>query len=79
MSGVKHSEFHQALRAVFGSSGPSLAVDLVLEGLGGRTAQEALDDGVDPQRVWDAVCVTTDLPEEQRFPHRYVKRNAPGR
>lgn len=78
MSGVKHSEFHQALRTVFGSSGPSLAVDLVLEGLGGRTAQEALDDGVEPQHVWDAVCATTDLPAEQRFPHRQERRKPAG-
>lgn len=62
------------MQEVFGSLGPSLTVDLVLEGMAGRTAQQALDHGVDPQRVWDAMCVTSDLPNEKRFPHRAPRR-----
>lgn len=62
------------MREVFGPLGPSLASDLVLEGLGERTAAEALADGVAPQAVWDAVCRTTELPEHQRFPHRAERR-----
>lgn len=58
------------MRAVFGPLGPSLAQDLVLEGMGGRTAEEALAHGVAPQKVWDAVWVTAELEEHQRFPHR---------
>lgn len=71
---MKHSEFHAAMDEVFGMLGPSLTVDLVLEGMDGRTGQQALDAGVDPQKVWDAVCETTELPEEKRFPHRAEKR-----
>lgn len=58
------------MRQAFGALGPSLTQDLVLEGLQDRTAQQALDDGVDPQLIWDAVCFSTDLPATQRFPHR---------
>ena len=67
---MKHSEFQAAIREAFGSLGPSLAADLVLDGLGERTAEQALADGVAPQLVWDALCRTTELPEEKRFPHR---------
>lgn len=62
------------MRQAFGPLGPSLAADLVLEGLQGRTADQALAEGVAPQAVWDAVCRTTDLPEGQRFPHRAERR-----
>jgi len=71
---VKHSEFHAAIREAFGSLGPSLAADLVLDGLGERTAEQALADGVAPQLVWDALCRTAELPEEKRFPHRAERR-----
>ncbi len=54
--------------------GPSLAADLVLEGLQGRTAEQALADGVAPQQVWEAVYVTAELPQEKRFPHRAERR-----
>lgn len=62
------------MREVFGPLGPSLAADLVLEGMDDRTADEALAQGRDPQEVWDAVCTTAQLPEEQRFPHRAEHR-----
>jgi hypothetical protein len=45
-------------------------LDLVLPDLGSRTPFQALDAGVDPQRVWDAVCREMRLPEDARFPHR---------
>lgn len=68
--GVKHSEFTGAVEAAFGSYGASVCADLVLSALGGRTPDEALADGLAPQRVWDALCDALDLSEEQRFPHR---------
>lgn len=70
---MKHSEFTDALREVFGSYGFSLAADLVLDGMNERTADQALADGVDPQLVWEAICRTTDLPESLQFPHRADK------
>lgn len=71
---MKHSEFTDALREVFGSYGFSLAADLVLDGMDQRTADQALADGVDPQLVWDAICRTAELPESIRFPHRADKK-----
>ena len=64
---MKHSELWRAVDTVYGSAyGRSLVQDLVLTGLG-RTAQEALDEGESPRRVWDALCDETQASERQRW------------
>jgi hypothetical protein len=68
---VKHSEFWQVVEETFGPVyGRSLVEDLVLTSLGGRTAAQAVREGDDPQRVWDAVCVEMELGEAARWRHR---------
>jgi hypothetical protein len=42
------------------------ARQFVMAELGGRTAQEALDAGIAPKQVWDAVWRSLDLPASQR-------------
>ena len=67
---MKHSELWRAIDTVYGSAyGRSLVQDLVLTGLG-RTAQEALDAGESPRRVWDALCDETQASERQRWVYR---------
>jgi len=44
-----------------------LAADLVLTGLGGRTAVEALKAGIPPKSVWLAVCDMQDVPPQRRL------------
>jgi len=44
----------------------SVAKDYVLEGVGGRTASQALADGEDVRTVWLAVCEAFDVPENLR-------------
>ena len=44
-----------------------LAGSLVLAGVGGRTAEQALAGGVEPRKVWLAVCEVQDVPEERRL------------
>ncbi|MBB6121960.1 DUF3046 domain-containing protein [Nocardiopsis algeriensis] len=44
----------------------SLAKDYVLEGLGSRTVDQALADGVAAKEVWRAVCDAFDLPAAAR-------------
>ena len=44
----------------------SLARDVALDALGGRTADQALTDGVPPREVWLALCAAQDVPEERR-------------
>jgi hypothetical protein len=42
------------------------AGQFVMADLGGRTAAEALDAGVPPKQVWDAVWRALDLPPRDR-------------
>ncbi|WP_314422101.1 DUF3046 domain-containing protein [uncultured Microbacterium sp.] len=63
---MRRSEFLRAVDAEFGSRGSSLVSDLVLTPLGGRTAEEALDAGVQPRDIWLALCVEAEVPLERR-------------
>jgi hypothetical protein len=44
----------------------SVARDFVLAGLGGRTAQQALDQGEDVKVIWRAICVAFPVPDRLR-------------
>jgi hypothetical protein len=44
----------------------SLAKDHVFAQLEGRTVEEAIEAGIDPKRVWLAVCEVYDVPRERR-------------
>lgn len=44
----------------------SLAKDYVIEGLGSRTVDGALADGIAAKEVWRAVCDAFDLPATAR-------------
>jgi len=64
---VRLTVFWDRMRAQFGESyADSVAKDQVLTGLGGRTATQALAEGIEPQIVWRAVCDTFELPESRR-------------
>ena len=43
-----------------------MARNHVLADLGGRTVEEALEVGVDPRRVWLAVCGAYEMPRARR-------------
>jgi hypothetical protein len=50
----------------FGAAyGASVLVDHVLTGLEGRTAAQAIEEGVEPRDVWRALCVDFDVPRDQ--------------
>ncbi len=44
----------------------TLSSDHVLNGLGGRTVDQALDDGVPAREIWREVCAEFDVPAERR-------------
>ncbi|MCU1511973.1 MAG: hypothetical protein JWO34_1813 [Arthrobacter sp.] len=44
-----------------------LSNTLVLAGVGGRTADQALSAGVPPKQVWLALCEVQDVPPERRL------------
>jgi hypothetical protein len=63
---VRLTEFRELVDVQFGRvRGGSLLVDHVLTQLGGRTAMQAIEDGVDPRDVWRALCADFDVPRDQ--------------
>ncbi|NLI19533.1 MAG: DUF3046 domain-containing protein [Actinomycetales bacterium] len=75
---MRLSEFTSAVASRFDPRyAQAIMNDLVLPGIGSTPAQ-ALAAGIDPQRVWDAVCLELRLPEEERYPHRQERHRPAG-
>jgi hypothetical protein len=56
------SEFWKRMKLHFGDPyAESWARDYVIAGLGGRTVNQALADGVGAKEVWHAVCGVADV------------------
>lgn len=63
---MRLTEFHDLVEGRFGSlRGGSMLVDHVLTSLGGRTAAQAIEDGVEPRDVWRALCADFDVPRDE--------------
>ncbi|EHK89122.1 DUF3046 domain-containing protein [Saccharomonospora azurea] len=59
--------FRRLMAEEFGAMrAETLASDHVLSGLGGRTADQALREGVPAKEVWHEVCAEFDVPRERR-------------
>jgi hypothetical protein len=66
LGGVRLTEFRELVDGQFGAvRGGSLLVDHVLTALGGRTAAQAIEEGVEPRDVWRALCADFDVPRDQ--------------
>ncbi|MBO9044882.1 DUF3046 domain-containing protein [Curtobacterium flaccumfaciens] len=64
---MRVSEFWRAVDQVFGEAyGSVVTCDVVLEGLGGRSAVDALAAGIEARRVWDVLCDSQDVPMDRR-------------
>jgi DUF3046 family protein len=64
---VRLTVFWQKMRGQFGDAyAASVAKDYVLAGLGGRTVDQALAEGIEPKVIWQAVCEAFEIPEESR-------------
>jgi len=64
---VRLTVFWARMRKRFGDAyAESLARDLVVGRLGGRTVAEALDAGIEPAEVWAALCEVLDVPVSER-------------
>jgi hypothetical protein len=67
VGGVRLTQFRDLMNDEFGPvRAAALARDHVLADLGGRTVEEALEAGVDPRKVWRAVCDAYDVPPVRR-------------
>ena len=65
---MREREFWQLLEQVFGRVyGRSLSRDLHLDAIGGMTAAEAIEAGVEPRVVWHTLCDKMEVPDAQRW------------
>ena len=63
---MRLTEFNDLVEEQFGKvRATSMLVDHVLTDFGGRTAVQAIEDGVDPRDVWRALCADFDVPRDQ--------------
>lgn len=68
------SDFWNNLEIVYGSCyGRSLVGDLFLPKLGG-TAEQALKQGISPEKIWAELIRETEMGEEYLWVHRQVKQ-----
>lgn len=64
---MRHSEFWERMEIHLGGAYARVWADTqVMADLGGRTAREALESGVDPKTVWRAVHGRLELPASER-------------
>ncbi len=64
---MRHTEFWSRLEAVLGQAyAVPWAGQFAIGDLDSRTAREALDSGIPPRQVWDAVARVLELPAHQR-------------
>ena len=64
---VRLTYFRELMEGEFGAvRAASLSRDHVFAELGGRTAEEALEAGIEPREVWLAVCEAYDVPPARR-------------
>lgn len=64
---MRHTEFWALMDAALGETYARSWAELTVIGeLGGRTAREALDAGVEPKKVWAAVRRQLELPDHWR-------------
>lgn len=64
---MRHTEFWVRMDRALGTAyARSWADQFVMAELDGRTAQEALDAGVPPKRVWEAVWRALGLPMTEK-------------
>ena len=67
VGGVRLQEFWSRLDGQFGSMrARSVAQDHVFQALGGRTAVDALEQGVPVRTVWLAICEAYEVPVRER-------------
>lgn len=63
---MRLTEFRERVTLRFGAAyGATVLTDHVLAAVGGRTAEQAIEDGVDPRDVWWALCADFDVPRDQ--------------
>lgn len=64
---MRHTVFRRRMIEEFGEiRAETLAQDHVCSALGGRTVDQALEAGMHPKQVWQAICEVFEVPAERR-------------
>ncbi|GAA3851243.1 DUF3046 domain-containing protein [Saccharothrix violaceirubra] len=64
---MRNTVFRKLMANEFGQVRAELmASDHVLSALGGRTPDQALDEGIPAKEIWVAVCDAFEVPEHRR-------------
>jgi hypothetical protein len=64
---VRLTQFRELMNDEFGPArAAAVSRDHVFADLGGRTVEEAVGAGIDPRKVWLAVCEAYDVPPARR-------------
>ena len=64
---MRLSEFWIAVTDEFGPYGRVLTHDVVLDAVGGHTAEQAIKAGVPARDIWLALCDIQDVPASRRY------------
>ncbi|MFN8076939.1 MAG: DUF3046 domain-containing protein [Kineosporiaceae bacterium] len=65
---MRHTQFWTLVEEEFGGAyGRMLVREHVLRGLSGRTAEQAIADGVPVREVWLALCEELEVPPARRW------------
>ena len=68
---MRHSEFWSLVEGEFGAArGRLLAREHVVLELGGRTAEQALEEGEPVREVWQALATSLDVPPSRLWGQR---------
>ncbi|MFK0083458.1 DUF3046 domain-containing protein [Glutamicibacter sp. NPDC090743] len=63
---MKISDFWRNMENEFGARYSHVLADsMALTELGSLTAAQALDKGIKPKRIWEALCKAQDIPAER--------------
>ncbi|MGP9527545.1 MULTISPECIES: DUF3046 domain-containing protein [Micrococcaceae] len=63
---MKISDFWRNMEAEFGQRYSHVLADsMALTELDSLTASEAIDKGIKPKQVWEALCLAQDVPAER--------------
>ncbi|MDO4664910.1 MAG: DUF3046 domain-containing protein [Actinomycetaceae bacterium] len=73
---MRRSEFWDNVDQVYGSTyGRSLVADLALSPWY-QSATQLLEQGEDPQKIWEALVEQTGIDPEMKWFHRFAKKRA---
>lgn len=67
IAAMRLTEFHRLIDAEFGEAQGGWIIDSHVLAEYGKTAHELIEQGVEPRKVWWALCADFKIPEERQL------------